>query len=192
MSGAPIKALNQGLQTFKDALTQDTLASKRVEIAIVTFDSQVHVVQDFVTADQYEPTSLNAGGATLMGTAILKGLDMVQERKEQYRQNGITYYRPWIFMITDGEPQGESRDIVDQASSRITNEEENKAVAFFGVGVERANMDRLKEITVREPVKLNGLNFSEMFIWLSASMQRVSHSKVDEQVELPPLGWGTV
>jgi len=31
-----------------------------------------------------------------------------------------------------------------------------------------------------------------MFIWLSASMQRVSHSKIDEQVALPPPGWGTV
>ena len=192
MSGAPIKALNQGLQTFKDALTQDTHASRRVEIAIVTFDSKVNVVQDFVTADQFDPTSLSAGGATIMGTAILKGLDMVQDRKEQYRKNGITYYRPWVFMITDGEPQGESSEIIDQASTRIASEEENKGVAFFAVGVERANMERLKESAAREPVKLNGLDFSGMFVWLSTSMQRVSHSKVDEQVELPPLGWGTV
>ncbi len=127
-----------------------------------------------------------------MGTAILKGLDMVQDRKEQYRKNGITYYRPWVFMITDGEPQGESSEIIDQASTRIASEEENKGVAFFAVGVERANMERLKEIAAREPVKLNGLDFSGMFVWLSTSMQRVSHSKVDEQVELPPLGWGTV
>ena len=86
MSGSAINALNQGLQTFKDSLTQDDLASRRVEIAIVTFDSKVNVVQDFVTADQYEPTSLSAGGATAMGTAIVTGLDMVQNRKTQYRE----------------------------------------------------------------------------------------------------------
>ena len=192
MSGSPISALNQGLQTFKDALTQDGLASRRVEIAIVTFDSKINVVQDFVTADQFEPTTLSTGGSTAMGTAIVTGLDMVQNRKTQYRENGITYYRPWIFMITDGEPQGEAAEVVDQAAQRIQKEEENKGVAFFAVGVENANMEKLQTIATRAPVKLNGLNFGEMFVWLSASMQRVSHSKVDEQVDLPPLGWGTV
>ncbi len=127
-----------------------------------------------------------------MGTAILQGLDMVQDRKGQYRKSGITYYRPWVFMITDGEPQGESGELVDQAAQRIREEEEKKGVAFFAVGVEKANMERLQEIAARAPVKLNGLDFGEMFVWLSTSMQRVSHSKVDEQVDLPPLGWGKV
>lgn len=192
MSGSAINALNEGLQTFKNALTEDGLASRRVEIAIVTFDSKVNVVQDFVTADQFDPTTLSASGATAMGTGIVTGLDMVQNRKTQYRENGITYYRPWIFMITDGEPQGEAKDIIDQASQRIKSEEENKSAAFFAVGVEGANMEKLQNIAARAPVKLNGLNFGDMFVWLSASMQRVSHSKVDEQVDLPPLGWGTV
>lgn len=192
MSGSPIAALNEGLTTFKNALNEDGLASRRVEIAIVTFNSNISVVQDFVTADQFEPTNLSAGGATAMGTAIITGLDMVQNRKNQYRQNGISYYRPWIFMITDGEPQGEASEIVDQAAQRIKAEEENKGVAFFAVGVEGANMEKLQTISMRTPVKLTGLNFGEMFVWLSASMQRVSHSKMDEQVDLPPLGWGTV
>lgn len=192
MSGSPINALNEGITTFKNALTQDGLASRRVEIAIVTFDSKVNVLQDFVTADQFEPAPLSAGGATAMGTAIVTGLDMVQNRKTQYRENGISYYRPWIFMITDGKPQGEASEMVDQAAQRIKAEEENKGVAFFAVGVESANMEKLQTITSRAPVKLNGLNFGDMFVWLSASMQRVSHSKVDEQVDLPPLGWGTV
>jgi uncharacterized protein YegL len=39
MGGAPVAALNEGLTTFKDVLSKDPVASKRVEIAIVTFDS---------------------------------------------------------------------------------------------------------------------------------------------------------
>ncbi|NES73810.1 MAG: hypothetical protein F6K24_55825, partial [Okeania sp. SIO2D1] len=85
-----------------------------------------------------------------------------------------------------------SEKVVKEAAERIRQEEDNKHVAFFAVGVEGANMDKLGEIVIRTPLKLRGLDFREMFIWLSASMQQVSHSKVDEQVALPPPGWGTV
>jgi len=192
MEGAPIKALNEGLQTFKASLAQDSLASRRVEIAIVTFDSKVELVQDFVTADDFEPPTLTAQGYTYMGTAINEGLDMIEARKEQYRTNGIAYYRPWIFMITDGEPQGEPDNIIKQAAQRIKDDEANKRAAFFAVGVENANMSILEEITVRAPLKLKGLNFKDMFLWLSASMSAISQSKVNDQVALPPPGWGTV
>lgn len=192
MQGAPIEALNQGLLSFKDELTKNPLASRRVEVSIVTFDSNINVVQDFVTADQFTPPILTAQGLTTMGAGIHKSLDLIQERKAQYRSNGVAYYRPWIFMITDGEPQGEPDEAIDQASRRLQGDETSKRVAFFSVGVENANMTRLSELAVRTPLKLNGLNFVEMFVWLSASMSAVSHSKVDEQVALPPIGWGSV
>ncbi|MEC4817469.1 MAG: VWA domain-containing protein [Scytonema sp. PMC 1069.18] len=192
MQGSSIDALNEGLQIFKEELTKNSLAARRVEVAIVTFDSNVNVVQDFVTADQFSPPILTAQGLTSMGAGIHKALDMIQDRKTQYRNNGVAYYRPWIFMITDGEPQGEFEDVVEQASRRLQTDEANKKVAFFSVGVENANMSRLGQIGVRTPLKLQGLNFVEMFVWLSASMSAVSHSKVDEQVALPPIGWGSV
>jgi len=192
MDGAPINALNEGLRTFKDSLAQDSLASRRVEVAVVAFDSDVRVIQDFVTADNFEPPTLPADGFTYMGTAINTSLDMIQARKEQYRANGVAYYRPWIFMITDGEPQGEPGDIVEKAAERIKTDEANKHIAFFAVGVENANMTLLQKIAVRAPLKLKGLNFQDMFLWLSASMSAISQSKVDEQVALPPPGWGTV
>jgi uncharacterized protein YegL len=192
MKGAPIAALNEGIKSFKHDLIKDTLASKRVEVAVVTFDSKVVVAQDFVTADQFDPPTLNAQGYTHTGAAIHQALDMIQARKEQYRANGIVYYRPWVFMITDGEPQGEPDDVVKIAADRIKEDEESKRVVFFAVGVENANMTRLGEIVVRTPVKLKGLNFVDMFQWLSRSMQAVSHSKVGDQVALPPPGWSTV
>lgn len=192
MEGEPISALNDGLRAFKDDLCKDNLASRRVEVAIVTFDSSVKVVQDFVTADQFEPPMLTARGSTLMGAAILKSLDMIAARKAHFKTAGVLYYRPWVFMITDGEPQGETDEVLQQVSQRVHDEEEHKRVAFFAVGVENANMDRLRQLVVRTPVKLIGLNFVEMFVWLSRSAQAVSHSKMNEQVALPPPGWGTV
>ena len=192
MQGEAMEALNEGLRAFKEQLNGDNLARKRVEVAIVSFGSDVKVVQDFVTADLFEPPTLSAQGLTHMGGAILQGLDMIEARKGQYRNNGVSYYRPWVFLITDGEPQGEPDSIVEQATQRIRDDEASKRVAFFAVGVEAANMTRLSQIVVRSPLKLTGLNFKELFIWLSASMQRVSQSKPEDQVALPPPGWGTV
>jgi uncharacterized protein YegL len=192
MQGARVRELNEGLHAFKGDLVKDPLASRRVEVAVVTFDSQVRVVQDFVTADRFEPPALTAQGLTFMGTAIGQALDMVAARKAQYRENGVAYYRPWVFMITDGEPQGESKEAIEEAAQRIRDEEAGKRVAFFAVGVESANMERLKDIALRTPVKLVGLNFQEMFLWLSTSLQKVSRSQLDEQVALPPPGWAAV
>lgn len=192
MKGAPIDALEAGLRAFKDELGRDALAARRVEVAIVTFNNEVKVVQDFVTIDSFDPPRLAAQGLTHMGSAIHKGLDMLEARKAQYRSNGVVYYRPWVFLITDGAPQGEADTVVEEAAKRVSADEAARKVAFFAVGVEGADMKRLEKISVRAPVKLIGLNFVEMFVWLSASMQRVSQSRVDDQVALPPPGWGAV
>lgn len=192
MTGEPIKALNEGLQTFKDDITKNELAQKRVEVAVISFDSEVNVVENFVTADQFEVPILTAQGLTRMGDAINKALDLLQERKSAYRENGIPYYRPWVFMITDGSAQGEATESIDKAKQRVKEEEDNRRVAFFAVGVEGADLDSLRQIIVREPVKLQGLNFREMFLWLSNSMQQVSQSRPGEQVPLSPVGWGSV
>jgi len=192
MKGEPVEALNKGLQAFKTDLGKDPLASRRVEIAVVTFDNEIKVAQDFVTVDNFQPPTLEAQGQTFMGGGIQKALDLVQARKSQYRANGVAYYRPWVFMITDGEPQGEPESVVQNATQRLMKEESEKRVAFFAVGVENANMDRLKQMVVRAPVKLIGLNFVEMFVWLSRSMEKVAQSRTDEQVALPPPGWAAV
>jgi len=190
MGGAPIKALNEGLGIFRDDLNKDGLTKKRVEVAIVTFESKVEVLQDFVTADHFEPPTLKVGGETYMGEGINKALDILQARKASYKANAIDYYRPWVFMITDGEPS--DNEVVARAAQRIRDEEARKKVAFFAVGVEGVNMTRLSQIVVRPPRKLTGLKFQEMFEWLSASMSGVSNSQLDEQVPLEPPGWGSV
>ena len=94
MEGEPIAALNAGVRTFRDELIRDPLASRRVEIAVISFDSDVDIVQPFVTANHFEPPDLTASGFTSMGAAINRALDMIQARKLLYRANGIAYFRP--------------------------------------------------------------------------------------------------
>ena len=191
MSGDPISQLNAGLKTFCESIQKNELASMRVEVAIITFGKVVEIKQDFITVDQFSPPVLTASGGTPMGMAINMALDKLEERKQIYKKAGISYFRPWVFLITDGEPTDEWHT----ASTRIQAVEERKGVTFFVVGVEKANLTTLAQIAPknRPPVKLNGLNFASMFIWLSSSLGKVSDSKIGAQVALPPTSdWTTI
>lgn len=187
-----IDKVNEGLRAYQADLASDSLAMQRVEVSVITFGASVQTVNDFVTANLFTPPTLTASGETPMGAAILKAIDAVEERKRLYKQNGLHYYRPWIFFITDGEPT----DSWKEAAEKVREGERNKKFAFFTVGVEGANFDILKQISsAREPLHLKGYSFREMFQWLSQSQRSVSHSTPgqEDQVKLTsPSGWATL
>lgn len=187
MRGAAIDELNRGLLTFRQELNADKLAMKRVELAVLTF-GPVQLVSDFQTADQFAPPLLAGAGDTPMGAAITSGLEMIRQRKDAYRSNGILYYRPWVFLISDGAPT----DSWHKAADLVQAGEEAKGFSFFAVGVENADMDVLSKISWRPPLKLDGLKFSNLFTWLSSSLSRVSQSQMGQNVRLVPPGWAQV
>lgn len=184
MRGEAIDSLNNGLVTFHDDLIKDSLATRRVELAIVTFGHDVEVVHNFIPVDRFTPPVLVAGGLTPMGTAINRALDLLEERKRIYKSHGVAYYRPWVFMITDGKPKGEPDEAMETAVRRLHDQEEKKRVLFFAVAVKGAWTNKLQQIAVRPPVELDGLNFVKLFMWLSRSTQQSVHN----QMPLPPAG----
>lgn len=189
MYGQPIQELNRGLAAFKEDVLRDSQASLSVEMAIVTF-GPVQLTQGFTTIDQFTPPKLEASGDTPMGETIEYALNLLEGRKFTYKQNGILYYRPWIFLITDGAPT----DSWQYASQRLKEAEAQRRLLFFPVGVQGADMKTLRQIAPpeRPPIMLNGLDFRSLFVWLSTSMKRVSSGKVGQAVALPSVGWGQI
>ena len=190
MSGRPIRELNDGIDAYKEAVEDDPVASLRVETAIVTFDNGARVVQEFATVDDMPPDEIGASsGLTDMARGIDVALDLLDNRKQTYREAGIAYYRPWVILITDGAST-DSEAEMSAAANRIRAGEEGKSFAFFAVGVEGANMDELNRLATRGSLPLDGYAFREFFNWLSASMSVVSSSRVDDEINLPDVsGW---
>ncbi len=194
MNGDPIAALNEGLRAFQREVSADAIAARRVEIAIVTFGSVARVVQDFITVDQFLAPDLTAGGQTFLGAGIETALNALEQRKATYRNSGVAYYRPWVFLITDGAPVGEPGVVVDAARERLLAEQQAGKLVFFAVGTESADFQSLGTFTTsaRPPLQLKGLQFVALFEWLSRSQQAVAQSRPGEQVPLPPVGWASV
>lgn len=193
MAGDPIRQLNEGLASFKSDMLTDSLTAKRAEVGIITF-GPIKIETEFQTVDVFNPPIFDANGDTPMGLAIETGLSMLNDRKSAYRRNGIKYYRPWIFLFTDGSPT----DQWQQAASLVHQREAEKAFVFRAIGTDGADFEVLRKISPREPLKLRGLMFREFFQWLSSSLGTVSRSNPGEEhmVALSnpaaPGGWGTV
>ena len=191
MHGAKIDQLNRGVQALQHDLSSDLVALKRVEIAVVTF-GPVKVAQPFTTADRLSMPTLVADNDTPMGEAIMTGLKLLEDRKKDYRQAGVPYFRPWMFLVTDGAPT----DDVTAARHAVKQAEANKLVSFFAIGVDTADMKELGKISVRPALHLNGLAFQQMFLWLSSSLKSVSRSTPGQSVPLanPAAsgGWASV
>lgn len=205
MRGEPISQLNEGLQKFQAEITQDPIASSRVEVAIITFGPvKVEDIKDgtdldlrgdadsaFITVDNFIPPILTPFDETPMGEAVEVALELLRSRKEIYKRNGIDYFRPWLFLITDGYPT--DRENFPRAWELVQEEVERKGVTFFGVGVERADMQVLAQFSnEREPIKLRGLDFGDLFTWLSASLSGIAESRPGEQIALPSVEWGEI
>lgn len=188
MQGPRINALNAGIAVLRDELSKDTQALVSVDLAIVTFDSDVTVVRDFGTVDDFEPPRLTARGATRLGAGLQKALDMIEARRQTYADRGVPCYRPWLMLLTDGEPQGESQEVLDRAQQRVQDAQRKGTTLVFAIGVgDDVDLAHIATITGTDARRLAGLKFQELFTWLSVSMSRVSGSAIGTQVELPSI-----
>lgn len=203
MQGQPISALEQGYAAFTHYLNNDALASKRVEVAVVTFGNVATVLVPMQEARSLRPTRFTASGRTNMAAGIHLALDIIEDRKAAYKAAGLQYYRPWILLLTDGQA---NHDGFSQAVARLNAVEMARGVTIFAVGAgPYVDWQQLSRLSVqRSPAPLDGLKYEELFEWLSASLSNVSNSTefgrsdealagMAEQISLPPLsGWSSV
>lgn len=186
MDGAPIEELKSGVRLFYDAIRDDEVALYSAEVCIVTFGGDAHCVADFSGLErQTETPSLIASGITPMGEAVNLALDLLERRKQEYRDQGVDYFQPWLVLMTDGEPNGNPSEL-ERAIKRTSDAVRQKKLTVFPIGIgQNADMRTLASFSPnRSPLRLQGLKFQEFFQWLSQSVSRTSQSIPGESVPL--------
>ena len=196
MQGTKIAQLNAGLKLFADEIKRDRLAAQRVEIGLIQF-GPIKVQSDFTCAADFVPPHLHAEGGTPTAEAIMMAIDMLNARRQVLRNAGILLFRPWIFLITDGEPT-DSPERIDEVATAIRYGDEHRRFAFFAVAVEPSDAVGIAKLSApsRPPIKLRNTEFKTMFQWLSTSLTGVARSNTagtSQGVPLEsPVGWADV
>ena len=190
MYGEKIDKLNEGLKSLEQALKDDDAASSRVQILVIRIggNAEADIITDWTDAMNWQAPTIEANGMTPLGSGAKLGLQSIEEQKKNYQANGISYNRPWMILISDGEPNDSWEKIADDC-----REAENKnKVTIFPIGVEGADMQILSKFSNKSAIKLEGLQFNELFIWLSKSLSTGSQASAGEKIQLPAVGWGEV
>lgn len=186
---SPLEALNGALDTLVAEVRKDSLSRRRVELSFIAYGTEVSEPTEFATVDNIVLPDLKPMGITNSGLALTTALDHLEERKETYKRNGVSYYQPQLFWLTDGL----SMDDLSVAQERIHDLESGKKLAFFPIGVVGADLDEMNTVGTRSAIGLQGLKFDELFQWISQSAASVSASQVGDRVALPsPAGWAEI
>ena len=188
-----IGQLNQGLQTFKSQIMNDETARDRLEIAIVSFNSEIKVELQPSLISEIEMQSFKSSGQTQLVRAIEEAQQVIKDRKDYYKSKGLTYYRPWIVVMTDGDPYPANQDI-DGIAQKIQEDADAKKYVFFMIGVgNEVHDDVLSKLTTSQfpAMRMDAVNFAEFFQWLSASATVVVNSDdlTDSNVSIPQPTW---
>ena len=177
MAGDSIDQLNFGIQSFiREIMADKPNLGQKLELGIITFDTTVTRVSEPKLAEFTNFKPLTVNGTTMMVDGIREGIKMVGQRKEWYKATGQPYFRPWVIMITDGDPDSDQQGELPKLAMEIRQGMDDEDFWFMAIGVTGAKMATLEQIShdKMEPRKLSGLKFSEFFRWLSSTIADVA------------------
>lgn len=197
--GSPrINELNMALREWFAEAAADPALRERLEVAIVTFDSRVRVLQltdapdapasAFALVETVTPPELCASGLTLMLPAIETAIRLATERTSQLNEQGTPSRRPLVWLVTDGAPCDERgtplppREVAETGQwvrDRAEATADSPGCLFFAVGVGGADLATLRALAPESNMLLPDFPFRNILRIASesASKQRAGSAE---------------
>lgn len=200
MAGKPIGRLNEALRGLADDLRHDVQLSAIAELAIVTFgeggvtawrgeQAVPPPASPFVPASRFVVPKLRAGGVTPLTKAVELTMQCVAEEKAELKRRFLQYYRPHIWLFSDGHPtddHGARSENWRHLPAMIRRSEEDGRFLFFSVGVgdiDLAGDAVLKELAPDGHVRLDGFEFASVLKLVSASAESAAKGQTAEAIK---------
>jgi uncharacterized protein YegL len=188
MAGAPIQAVNQGMQDLFRELMNTPQAVETAYISVITFDSDARQAVPLTKLLDFTPPSLAAKGSTALG-AGLDLLGQALDREVASNQGEVKGdYKPLVFVLSDGGPT----DAWKTALKRLRDRADKKPATIIAIGCgPGADMETMKEIgdIALQLADANPDTIAQFFRWVSQSVKVASvraEQGPNTNVPLPP------
>ena len=174
-----IDEVTLGIQRILSEFESDEAFRERVEVSFITYESlsdEIRIVQEPVPISQADiPSLVVTTDDTSLTRALYMAMDVVEKQVTWYKNVGIPYYLPCIFLISNGMSLFSCN--IDEIANRIKQDTSNKKYVFLPIYTEDAEVPLLQEIESDVPITaLDSLNITDCFKWLSSSMGEVCSS----------------
>lgn len=189
MSGAPINAVEQGVQLLHNELLGQPQAVEMVHLSVITFGSSANQIVPLTPINSFSPPMLSAGGATALGGALRELGRALDREVTPTTATKKGDYKPLVFLLTDGEPT----DSWEPELNALNSRREKKAGSIIALGCgDGVNTTVLRQITsnVLLMTDVTPDNLRAFFKWVSASVTTASKSAAapsgGDAATLPP------
>jgi uncharacterized protein YegL len=173
MFGAPITAVQQGVQLIHRELNNNPHAIETVYLSVITFDSTAKQIVPLVSVEAFTPPTLKAEGNTALGAALTLLNDAFDRELKANTDGRKGDYRPLVFLLTDGAPTDAWKEPLAKLKTRAGIK--IGSLVALGCGPQ-VNMGTLKEITddVLRMADMSPDAMQQFFKWVSSSIQKTS------------------
>lgn len=194
MEGAPIDSINRSMTKFKTDLMRDKNANDIVECAVIVFNEEWQVIQDWCSPSDMNIPTLHAEGGTKISTPLLVGNKMLRERTHVHAKLGCEVLKPLMVLISDVDSTvGETTHDIENAAIEVRKRIENDKLNLLTLAVGEYNEEIMGLITEGEGIVevTDGLAYNheqeaikEFFDFAAKSVIAVSRSAPGEEVHV--------
>lgn len=192
MRGESIAQLQEGLMLLERSLKEDDDTADGVQIAVIRMGGHDEIIElsGFVDAAEFVAPVVEANGSTPLGKAVDHAMGLIEDQKQRYRASGISYKRPWLWIMSDGAPT----DVWQPVAERARAAQIDKRFTLWAVGIgSQVPLDTMKAFTNGERCfRLSERNIKDMFEFMSRSMSAGSKAAAGQQMALPARPSGMV
>lgn len=177
-----MSTVNREIGAFLQNMYNNATARDAVEVCIITFGDKTELVCDYQplaealhTCQPIQPT----GSRTELGAGVLLALERLEARLQLLTELGVSYYRPYLIIISDDDATDALR--CEEAAKRVRQalRENSLEVRCLSFSDEDSASRALQTFTLDRRVdRVNSLEMTNFFEMLSRSVSAASRRSV--------------